>query len=164
MTIREQDWMMAWVSLAHAGTYLTDSLGASLREELGFGLAEQDLLKQVAVNGGELTMTELARRLYYSKAGITKMVDRLERDGLLERNPSKSDRRAIQIHLTRKGEKAFAQSRKILMQFVTDNFRAHLNDEEIIQLGNSLRALLTGLGRFDGQLKHLRGEASRSGE
>lgn len=163
MAIKEQDWMMAWVSLAHAGTFLTDKLGERLRETLGFGLAEQDLLKQVAVNDGALTMSELAQRLYYSKAGITKMVDRLERDGLLKRKPSRQDRRVIRIGLTPAGQKAFGRSRQVLMDFVSENFRAHLDDQQIIQLGDALRSLLTGLGRYDGQLRQLRGEAGTAG-
>jgi len=162
MAIKEQDWMMAWVSLAHAGTYLTDALSLALRRDLGFGLAEQDLLKQVAVNNGELTMSQLAQRLYYSKAGITKMVDRLERGGLLERNPSAQDRRVIHIGLTSAGRTSLKQSRQILKSFVSDHFRAHMSESQIIQLGDSLRSLLTGLGRFDGQLRHLKGEASEN--
>ncbi len=154
--------MLAWVSLAHAGTYLTEQLGARLRESLGFGLAEQDLLKQVAVNRGELTMSQLAQRLYYSKAGMTKMVDRLERDGLLQRKPSSDDRRAIRIILTPEGRKAFARSTDVLKTFLAENFRAHLDDDQVTQLGDALRSLLTGLGRYEGQLRHLRGETGHA--
>lgn len=160
MAIKEQDWMMAWVSLAHAGTFLTDSLSQRLKEELGFTLAEQDLLKQVAVNQGELTMSQLARRLYYSKAGITKMVDRLEKEGLLHRQPSRTDRRVIQIQMTSKGLKQLEESRGILKAFVATQFRAHLSDREITQLSSALKSLLSGLNRYDGQLRHLKGDAS----
>ncbi len=161
MALKEQDWMMAWVSLAHAGTFLTDRLSAKLKDELGFGLAEQDLLKQVSVNHGELTMTQLAQRLYYSKAGITKMVDRLERDGLLERNISGTDRRAIQIGLTAEGKATLEKSKMILREFVRRHFRAYLSDEEVIGLGSALKVLLTGLDRYEGQLQHLKGGAHK---
>lgn len=159
MTLTEQDWMLAWVNLAHAGTHLTDKLDAELRAALSIGLAEQDLLKQVAMNQGEIAMSELARRLYYSKAGITKMVDRLVNIGLLKRKPSLSDRRVINIVHTAKGEKMLVKSRQLLLDFVRQNFRVHLNDRQIVELRESLRALLEGLGRYEGQMKHLKGEA-----
>lgn len=155
--MKEQDWMLAWVNLAHAGTFLTGQLDKHFRERLGFGLAEQDLIKQVAVNRGQLTMSELAKRLYYSKAGVTKMVDRLQQSGILARRPSPTDRRVIFIELTSQGRSAFDKSRKLLLAFVHEHFRSHLSDNEVHALRCSLRSLLEGLGRYEGQMDHLRG-------
>ena len=153
------DWMPAWVSLVHAGTTLTAGLDAHLQEQLGISLPEQDLLKQLDVNGGALTLGALARRLFFSKAGMTKMVDRLERAGLVRRERSDQDRRSISAVLTDDGLQAVRRSRELLMAWVWENFRAHLDDRQMVALRDSLRALLEGLGHFQAQQAHLRGEA-----
>jgi DNA-binding Lrp family transcriptional regulator len=100
MSLSTHDFMMTWVSLVHAGSYLPNALSQHLRDELGISLPEQDLLKQLGVAGGELMLVELSRRIYLSKAGVTKMMDRLESAGLVTRERSKSDRRVINARLT----------------------------------------------------------------
>lgn len=158
MALSPQDWMQAWVNLLHTGTYYGAGLDARFRKELGIGVAEQDLIKQLAVNEGEITLSELARRVFFSKAGMTKMIDRLERAGLVRRRRSEADRRVICAILTAKGEKTFRRSRKILRAYVEANFRAHLSDDEVLELRDILTNLLKGLNRWESQQRHLRGE------
>lgn len=149
--------MQTWVSLIHAATHLRAGLEKRFREELSFGLSEQDLLKQLYVNHGELTLTELSRRIYFSKAGLTKMLDRLEASGFVKREPVPQDRRAVRARLTAKGEAAFAKSRSILGDYVQSALRDRLNDTELLALKDSLETLLTAHGVWDGQQRHLRG-------
>lgn len=53
----------------------------------------------------QLTPTELRRTLIRSSGGITKVLDRLEREGLLKRRPDASDRRGSLVQLTAKGRR-----------------------------------------------------------
>jgi MarR family transcriptional regulator, organic hydroperoxide resistance regulator len=53
-------------------------------------------------DGGSLTL--LGRRLYFDNPTITGIVDRMERDGLVERRRFADDRRVINIFLTPKGK------------------------------------------------------------
>lgn len=159
MTLSPHDWMQAWVNLLHLGTFYGADVDAHCRKELGIGIAEQDLIKQLAINDGEITLSELARRVFLSKAGMTKMIDRLEGAGLVRRVRSDADRRVISAVLTAKGEKTFQQSRKILRAYVENNFRAHLADKEVLELKHGLTSLLQGLDRWEDQQRHLRGEA-----
>ncbi len=158
MVLTKHDWMLAWVNLVHSGSWLTSSLDSHLREELGIGVAEQDLLKQLAVNGGEIMLSELARRVFLSKPGMTKMIDRLEKEGLVKRVPSKTDRRATSAVLTKRGTATFDRSRELLEAFAQRSFRKHLEDEEIVQLQEILQAFLERSGRWDAQMRHLRGD------
>jgi DNA-binding MarR family transcriptional regulator len=70
-----------------------------------------------ALADGGLTLTELAARLGVSKQAAQKVVDDMERGGLVERVPSSSDRRAKAIRLTKRGLKvrktALAASRRM---------------------------------------------------
>ncbi len=152
--------MMAWVSLVHAGTWLPMQLSRHFENELGISLAEQDLLNQLGKVGSEIRMSELARALFLSKPGITRMVDRLEAAGLLTRVSTPGDRRAVSAKLTLKGRGLLSRSREVLVEWVEENFVRHLSEKDLRSLATSLRHLLEGLGRWEGQLEHLRGPAS----
>lgn len=157
--IPDDNPMLAWVSLIHAATHLRDGLERKFLAELGISGAEQDLLKQIAVNDGALTLTALARRIFFSKAGITKMLDRLEKQGLLKREPDPADRRALRAVLTPKGQRTLATSNEILSEFVETHFAAHLKPSDLNKMNQALRALLEGLGAWEGQTAHLKGAA-----
>jgi len=159
MMVDKHDWMYAWVRMNAAAQILMVGLDEELRRKLGIGVAEQDLLKQLAVNEGELTLTELARRVFLSKSGMTKMIDRLEEEGLAERVRSSADRRAITARLTQKGRAAFKKSRGVVEGHIRDNFRAHLTDDEINSLSRVLGALLDGIGGSEPLTRHLAGQA-----
>lgn len=162
MSLSTHDFMMAWVSLVHAGSYLPSALSQHLRDELGISLPEQDLLKQLGVAGGELMLVELSRRIYLSKAGVTKMMDRLESAGLVTRERSKSDRRVINARLTALGKETLQRSRQLLVDWVRSNLRDHLSDEQLLALRDALEAVLRGHDRWDGQIAHLKGQGAHS--
>lgn len=157
MTVTTHDLMLTWVSLVHAGSYLPGALSQHLQAELGVSLPEQDLLKQLDVAGGELKLVDLARRIYLSKAGITKMMDRLETTGLVKRVRSESDRRVIKARLTPAGRKTLAQSRRLLVAWVRANLSNHLTEKQLNSLRDALETVLEGHNRWEGQMAHLRG-------
>jgi DNA-binding MarR family transcriptional regulator len=53
--------------------------------------------------GNEVRMTDIGNWLGVSKAHVTRLVDGLERDGLVERSASAHDRRTILVHITPTG-------------------------------------------------------------
>lgn len=60
---------------------------------------------------GSPRMSELAARLTFSRGGITKLVDRLEQAGYLERVACAEDRRSLQAELTPAGERMLEEMR-----------------------------------------------------
>jgi DNA-binding MarR family transcriptional regulator len=58
---------------------------------------------------GALTMGELARRVAVTEKTITGVVDRLERDGLVQRERVSADRRVVQVILAPRGARLFRQ-------------------------------------------------------
>ena len=154
--------MLPWVSLVHAGSYLPGALSQHLQDQLGISLPEQDLLKQLAAGGGKLKLVELASRIFLSKAGVTKMVDRLESAGLVERQRSDQDRRVIYASLTAAGRRTLNRSKKLLVAWVEANVADHLDDKQLKAFGEALEAVLRGHDRWEGQMAHLRGESTQS--
>lgn len=147
MPITKNDYMLTWVRLLQAGTYLPAELGRYMQAELELSLAEQDLLKQLMLGGGELRLSELSQRIFLSKAGITKMMDRLQKAGFVKRVPSKKDRRVIMARLTKRGAIVLERSFELLGTWVQANFREYLDDNQLLTLNDSLGALLEGHGR-----------------
>lgn len=70
-----------------------------------YGLSQQQwtLLGVLDRNGQGMTMTELGKNLLVTKANMTGMIDRLERDGFVSRHPDQFDRRVTKVMLTEKG-------------------------------------------------------------
>ncbi|WP_405651154.1 MarR family winged helix-turn-helix transcriptional regulator [Streptomyces sp. RK9] len=63
------------------------------------------VLDTLAFGGGPLRLSDLARTEQVSQPGITQLVTRLERDGLVERRPDPSDGRAVLVHITEAGRR-----------------------------------------------------------
>ena len=157
MTVRKNDYMQVWANLLQAGTYLPAELGRHIQRELGISLAEQDLLKQLMLGGGELKLSELSQRIHLSKAGVTKMMDRLGNAGFVKRVPSKKDRRVVMARLTKRGAVVLERSFALQGPWVEKNLRQHLSDSQLLAMKDSLQALLTGHDRWAGQTAHLAG-------
>ena len=56
---------------------------------------------------GRMRMSELADSVLLSRSGLTRLVDRLERDGLLEREPCEEDARGYFAAITDRGRALF---------------------------------------------------------
>ncbi len=99
-------------ALLHAAHATEHELEVRL-ERLGLSLAKLAALKALADAGESLPLTRLADRLSCVKSNITQLVDRLEADGLVERQSDPSDRRARLAVLTRSGQAAYREGIKV---------------------------------------------------
>ncbi|MFL5871145.1 MAG: MarR family winged helix-turn-helix transcriptional regulator, partial [Solirubrobacterales bacterium] len=86
--------LAAWRGMLEAHKDLVARLDAELERDHGLPLTSYEVLMYLADSGkGKLRMGELADRLLLSRSGITRLVDRLERQGLVERQPCEDDGR-----------------------------------------------------------------------
>ncbi len=63
------------------------------------------VLDTLAFNDGPMRLTDLTRTEQVSQPGLTQLITRLERDGLVERHPDPSDGRAVLVHITEAGRR-----------------------------------------------------------
>lgn len=92
------------------GHMVTTDLDGIARK-LGYSFADLDLLGTLAIEERTpLRATDLASALYVSNAVISTRIVRLERDGLVERHGSPTDRRAFDLILTAKGRTLIDQA------------------------------------------------------
>lgn len=77
-----------------------------------------------------LRMSELASAIVLSRSGLTRLVDRLEAEGLLARERLASDRRGAFAVLTEKGVEAMRRAWPVYARGIQEHFARFLNDEE----------------------------------
>ena len=94
----------AWRSLLRAHARLSRRLDEELQANHALSLAEYDALLQLANEPGRrLRMSVLAERVLLSRSGITRLVDRLEAAGMVERSVCPTDARGAMAALTPAG-------------------------------------------------------------
>jgi MarR family transcriptional regulator for hemolysin len=101
---------LAWL-LSQASYALATQLTAAL-QDLGVSPRAHCVLSTAMT--GELTQTELAHAVGLDKTTMVVTIDELERAGLAERRPSKTDRRARVIAVTKTGEKKVAKAADVV--------------------------------------------------
>jgi DNA-binding MarR family transcriptional regulator len=113
-------------------------LETDLVKKTGLGLNDFDVLAQLAQAGGALRMTELAVRVYSSRSGLTRRVDRLVADGLVRRSSAESDARGVLVALTEAGVARVGETVPVHLRAVTEAFAARLDDKELAVLEKAL--------------------------
>ncbi len=100
-------------------------------------------------SAGEVNLKDLAARLGLDNSTLSRTVESLVQDGLVERTSSKEDRRATVIKLSEKGRAARDRINKTWNQICRDMFRniPHEKHEQLIESVAILSDLLTGCCR-----------------
>jgi DNA-binding MarR family transcriptional regulator len=98
-----------WIRLLRITRVTESHLREFLRSQHESTMPRFDVMAALHRADGELTMTELSRRLLVSNGNTTTVIDRLELDGLVQRTPSTADRRIINVALTTAGRRQFAK-------------------------------------------------------
>jgi DNA-binding MarR family transcriptional regulator len=92
------------------------------------------------MKGGPLPASELARRLYISRPYITRLVDVLIADRLVERRPDDTDRRIIRIRITGEGVRRLKNMGAIFHDDVIE-FLSGLDEEDLAELNDCLERM-----------------------
>lgn len=95
--------------LLEAHAQLTRLLDADLHDSDGISLQTFEVLLRISrSDSGRLTMSELAGLVSLTTGGVTRLADRLEADGLVQRVSCPSDRRVVYLALTDQGQDTLA--------------------------------------------------------
>jgi DNA-binding MarR family transcriptional regulator len=86
-------------------------LDAELQAAHGLPLTSFDVLVHLSLAPcGEMRMTELADAIFLSRSGVTRLVDRLEAEGLLCRGRIQGDSRSVLARITDDGMSRLAEA------------------------------------------------------
>jgi DNA-binding MarR family transcriptional regulator len=122
----------AWRGMLRVHAALVKALDAELLAAHGLPLTSYEVLINLqAAPGRRRRMAELADGVLLSRSGTTRLVDRLERDGLLERSTCDSDGRGCFAVLTDKGEELLSRARATHLDGVRERFLRHFDEREL---------------------------------
>jgi DNA-binding MarR family transcriptional regulator len=133
--------LRAWRLYFESALALNDVLDGELERDAGIPLRWYDVLVQLEETPDGLRMNELAERILYSKSGFTRVVDRLEEAGLVQRVRPDNDRRSILVVLTDEGRTAMEGARRHHRHAIEQHFSRHLSDTDIKTLTRALEKL-----------------------
>lgn len=122
----------AWRGLLRVHSRMTKALDAELIAAHGISLSSYEVLLFLAdAPEGRLRMSELADGVLLSRSGLTRLVDRMERDGLLRRERCEDDARGFNALITTEGRELFQSARRTHLDGVRELFLSHLSDDEL---------------------------------
>lgn len=125
----------AWRGMLRAHSALTKALDAELVRAHGLPLSSYEVLLFLADSPeGQMRMSELADGVLLSRSGLTRLVDRMEREGLLRRERCEDDARGWFAAITPKGRELFTRARKTHLDGVRERFLSHFTRNELRSL------------------------------
>lgn len=138
--------LRAWRGLLRVHASLSKALDAQLEAEHGLPLTSYEVLRYLAdAEGQKMRMCDLASSALLSRSGLTRLVDRLEREGLLVRESCASDARGAFAKLTPAGREKLAAARATHLAGVRSLFLDHLAEDELEVLASVWERVLPGV-------------------
>src|SRR4051794_23570638 len=124
--------LRAWRGLLRVHSRMVKALDAELDATHGLGLTSYEVLMYLAdTPEGQMRMHDLASSVLLSRSGLTRLVDRLARDGLIERKACESDARGAFAVLTAAGRDRLNTARRTHLDGVRRHFLEHLAGDDL---------------------------------
>lgn len=135
--------MASWRSFLRAHATITKALEAELEVEQQLSLAAYDVLVQLSeAPRRRLRMTELADAVLLSRSGVTRLVDRLEKVGLVARSRVVDDGRGVAAELTEQGLDRLRVAATTHLRGIRDHFAERLDEVDLADLERISRKLV----------------------
>lgn len=139
--------LRAWRGLLRAYGSLAKLLDAELEERHGLPMTSYEVLHFLAGSErGRMRMCDLAEQAQMSRSGLTRLVDRLERDGLLERCTCEHDARGAYACLTQTGKERLCEARSTHRSVVREHFLSRFSADELHSLAEVWERIAPGCG------------------
>ena len=139
--------MEAFRDLMRAQAELCRRLDHDLQTEAGLSISEYVALLTLryAPDGG-LAVGDLSCEVHLSKSAVTRLVDRMEKAGTVERVADTDDRRSVRACITEKGRGELRKAWPIHRRGIDEYFGASLSEAEAKTLSKLLRKIVPAEG------------------
>jgi DNA-binding MarR family transcriptional regulator len=129
--------LRAWRGLLRAHACLAKRLDAELERAHRLPMTSYEVLNRLQEEaGGRMRMCDLAEQAQLSRSGLTRMVDRLEREGLLERCSCDHDARGSYACLTESGRERVEEAHVTHLSVVREHFFSQFSESELSLLAD----------------------------
>ena len=136
------DPLPSWSALVAVYQSVLHDLVAALDEDAGMdsGVFSALAYLERAQPPHRMPMSELQRAMHprYSQPGFSRLVQRMEADGLVERRPDPTDRRATIVVTTRTGRRQFTAANAVYVDALRKSFGRYLDPAEHTRLASML--------------------------
>jgi DNA-binding MarR family transcriptional regulator len=137
--------LRAWRGMLRAHAALTKALDADLEAAHGLPLSSYEVLMYLNdADGRKMRMRDLAASVILSRSGLTRLADRLEREGLIRRESCSDDARGAYAVLTPAGAEKLAVARSTHLAGVRSLFLQHFSEPELDALGDAWERVVPG--------------------
>jgi len=128
--------LAVYFALMEAVSLLQHRVEQELRTEGDLSYVQFQLLARLADAHGQLTMTQLADGVVYSRSGLTYQAGLLEKAGLITRGPNPDDERATHVTITENGLALVGRVLPGHIQVVRRQLFDPLSDDDLRHLGD----------------------------
>ena len=133
--------LAAWRAFLRAHSAMLRRIGRDLEEAELPPLPWYDVLAALRdADGRRLRQVELAERVLLSNSGLSRLVDRIERAGLVRRVSCPSDRRSFHVELTDSGSEMLERMWPVYMRGIAEDFLPALGTNSC-EIRESLEAI-----------------------
>jgi len=129
--------LRAWRGLLRAHACLAKRLDAELEQTHRLPMTSYEVLHHLEeARGGRMRMCDLAEQAQLSRSGLTRLVDRLEREQLLERCSCEHDARGAYACLTGAGRRRLEEAHVTHLAVVREHFFSRFSESELSVLAD----------------------------
>lgn len=133
----------AWARLVRTSQFVIGAIEADLKAAGMPPLHWYDVLLELErAEGGELRPREIARETLFTRYNVTRLVDRLERQGLAKRVACLEDARGAVVQITDKGRKLRHKMWPVYATAIERHFANKLDQREVGHLARLLRKII----------------------
>jgi DNA-binding MarR family transcriptional regulator len=137
--------LAAWRGMLRAQASLLHAMDAELAAGHGLALRSYEVLLHLEqAPRHRLRMSDLSHSVLLSASGVSRLVDRLERDGLVQRERCAADGRGYWAVLTTLGEHKFRAARATHLAGIRRLFLGHFAEDDLARLADYWERVLPG--------------------
>jgi DNA-binding MarR family transcriptional regulator len=137
--------LQVWTRFLQAHSAISRELERDLVGEHGLTLSDYDVLVQLAkAPQRRLRPVELSRAVLLTRGGVTRLVQGLERAGLVDRIDCPHDRRGSYVRLTDEGRERLRRAARTHLRGVRELFATRFGEQELDTLGALLERMSGG--------------------
>jgi DNA-binding MarR family transcriptional regulator len=103
-----------------------------------------NIMSALFTNGGEMTPSEIAERVFREKNSVTAVINTMEKQGVVRREPSADDRRSVKVVITDKGWKEVNKLSPIVQEMSRDVL-ACMDKKQVEELVTCMRTIRESL-------------------
>jgi DNA-binding MarR family transcriptional regulator len=135
--------LKAWVGLVRAQQALLERVEADLKAAELPPLGWYDVLLEInRVPEGHLRQFEIGEKVLLNKHNCSRLLDRLEDEGLVKRQSCKEDRRGAHVAITKEGKALLKKMWPVYERAISEYFGRHLSESEVAELAKLMNRLL----------------------